>query len=104
MLAADPRLELIADEDGTSLVLTYKGEPRSLLYCAIACRQALAVAESAPAVRVYLSISIPAVGRRFWLITIDAEDRLEVSREIPAALRHLEATSPITAHQPEPVQ
>jgi hypothetical protein len=38
MLAADPRLELIADEDGTSLVLTYRGEPRSLLYCAIACR------------------------------------------------------------------
>jgi hypothetical protein len=104
MLAADPRLELIADEDGTSLVLTYKGEPRSLLYCAIACRQALAVAASAPAVRVYLSISIPAVGRRFWLIAIDAEDRLEVSREIPAALRLLEATSPISAQQPEPVQ
>ena len=38
------------------------------------------------------------------LITIDAEDRLEVSREIPAALRHLEATSPVPAQQPEPVQ
>jgi hypothetical protein len=55
-------------------------------------------------VRVFLSVSIPAVGRRFWLITLDAEDRLEVSREIPAALRHLEATWPITAQQPEPVQ
>ena len=54
--------------------------------------------------RVYLSISIPAVGRRFWLIAIDEEDRLEVSREIPAALRLLEATSAITAQQPEPVQ
>ena len=104
MLAADPRIELIADEDGTSLVLSYRDEPRSLLYCAIACRQALAAAESAPAVRVYLSISIPAIGRRFWLISINADDRLEVSREIPAALRHLEATSPIPAAQPEPVQ
>lgn len=54
--------------------------------------------------KVFLSISIPAVGRRFWLIAIDAEDRLEVSREIPAALRLLEATSPISAQQPEPVQ
>ena len=54
--------------------------------------------------QVFLSISIPAVGRRFWLIAIDAEDRLEVSREIPAALRHLEATSPVPAQQPEPVQ
>ena len=42
-----------------------------------------------------------ALARR---IAIDAEDRLEVSREIPAALRLLEATSPVPAAQPEPVQ
>lgn len=103
MLAADPRLELITDEDGTSLVLSYKCEPVSLLYCAIACRQALAAAARAPGAHVYLSINLLNVGRRHWRIWLDGDDQLEVSREIPAVLQRREASAPIT-QQPEPVQ
>ena len=62
--------------------------------------QLLKISRSA-AYRLAESLGGYRIGRS---IRIDAEDRLEVSREIPAALRVLEATSPVPAQQPEPVQ
>lgn len=97
MLANDPRLLVERDAEGVRALLTYRGEPRSLLLCAIACRMALAaVADSREPVEVFLSLDIPDTGRRFWRLTIDADERLTLDREdLPAALRRAEAASPV---------
>jgi hypothetical protein len=97
MLANDPRLIVEADAEGVRVLLTYREEPRSLLYCAISCRMALAAVADSPApVAVFLSINIPNTGRRFWRLALDASERITLDREtLPASLRRTEEASPV---------
>jgi len=74
MLAADPRLELRRDLERPEVVavLWYETEPASLLYVAIALRQAR---RHVHGVDLYLSLPL-AVGRRSWHCTTDPHGRL----------------------------
>lgn len=76
MLSTSPRLELRRDVERPEVVavLWYDFEPESLLYVAIALRQA-----RRHAVGVDLYLSLPTdVGRRSWRATWDSDGRLRL--------------------------
>jgi len=76
MLSTNPRLELRRDVERPEVVavLWYDAEPESMLYAAIALRQAR---RHAVGVDLYLSLPLEG-GRRSWRATWDSEGRLHL--------------------------